>query len=444
MDHFAYVNGELHGEGVRLADLAAAVGTPAYVYSQGTLEMHFDKLAAAFKPLDPLICFSAKCCSNVEILRTLAQRGAGLDVVSGGELHRARLAGVPGERIVYAGVGKTDGEIREALQWSAGPGLPASPIGLFNIESEPEFEVIAMAARAMGVQARAALRVNPRVAAGGHEYVTTAAKDSKFGVEIPHAKRLFEKFWHEKHLRLTGVHLHIGSSINEARPYVHAVQRALELIDDLAKQGIRIETLDLGGGFGADYRTGDAPPAADFASAIIPLLRGRVEQGLKIIMEPGRTIAASAGVLLTRVLFVKYSGGKKFIVCDAGMNTLIRPSLYDAFHFIWPVSVAPQHEPPRRADELDLPGLERADVVGPVCESGDFLAKNRLLPNVARGDLLAVFTAGAYGMSMASRYNSHPLPCEVLVSGTRARVVRERERLEDLVAHEARPRDLPL
>lgn len=444
MDHFAYRDGQLFAEDVRLADLAAAMGTPCYVYSRATLLEHYDRLASAFAELKPLICFSVKACPNVHVLRLLAERGAGLDVVSAGELHRARLAGVAPERIAVAGVGKTDAEIRAALTGGVGPSETPRPVAVFNVESEPEFEVVATAARALGVHASAALRVNPHVTAGGHAKISTATKDSKFGVAIPHARALFEKFARERHLRLTGIHIHIGSSINQPAPYVEAIGRVLELIDELGTIGVKIETLDLGGGFGADYQTGAAPAYADFAAAIVPLLRERVRAGLRIVMEPGRTIAASAGVLLTRVLYVKHSAGKKFIVCDAGMHTLIRPSLYDAFHFIWPAGVAPQHEPPRRVAEPDLPGLERADVVGPVCESGDFLAHDRPLPPVARGELLAVFTAGAYGMSMASRYNSHPLPAEVLIDGRRARVIRERETLEDLTAREGPPRDVPM
>ncbi len=443
MDHFEYRDGELYCDQVKAADIAAEVGTPAYVYSRATLDLHYERLAKAFAPLNPLICFSVKCCSNIHVLRALARRGSGMDVVSGGELHRARLAGVPPERIAFAGVGKTDEEIRDALG-RGGSSLPGSdqPIGLFNIESEGEFEVIASAARAMGVQARAALRVNPDVQAGGHAYISTGHKETKFGVDLEHARVLFEKFGREKHLRLAGVHMHIGSSITETGPYVEAVRRVLALIEDLSAKGVAIDVLDLGGGFGADYRTGAAPPASDFANAITPLLVDRVKAGLKIVLEPGRTIAANGGVLLTRVLYVKNSGKKKFIVCDAGMNTLIRPALYGSFHFIWPTGVSPQHEPTRRTDALDLPGLEACDVVGPVCESGDFLAQDRPIPPVARGDLIAVFSAGAYGMAMASRYNSHPLPCEVLVDGARVQIIRERENAADLVNHELVARDV--
>lgn len=443
MDYFSYRDGRLTCEGVDLARLAAVTGTPTYVYSAGTLGLHYDRLAAAFSELSPLICFSVKSCPNVHVLRTLVERGSGLDVVSGGELHRARMAGCPLSKVVYAGVGKTDEEIRDALGFGVGRvgGGVGGEIPLFNIESEPEFQTIAGIARSLGVTASAALRVNPDVDPKTHAYTTTGKKETKFGVDLERARAFFRRFGHEKHLRLTGVHLHIGSPVYETGPYVEAVTKTLGLIDELAREGVRVDTLDLGGGFAADYQTGASPAASDYAAAIVPLLRDRVAtpsrpDGLRIILEPGRSIAANAGVLLTRVLYIKESGTRKFIVCDAGMNTLIRPALYGSFHFIWPVTVADQHVPPTRTERPELPGLEACDVVGPLCESGDFLAKDRPLPPLARGDLLAVFGAGAYGMSMASRYNSHPLPAEVLVEGERARVVRRRETYADITAHE--------
>jgi diaminopimelate decarboxylase len=445
MDHFTYRDGDLYAEEVPVAQIAASVGTPTYVYSAATLRLHVRRLREAFAPIDPLICFAVKCCPNVHVLRTLAAEGCGMDVVSGGELARALAAGVAREKIVFAGVGKTDAEIGAALACAGGGGVEGAPmevergpIGLFNVESEPEFEVLARAAREMRVHARCALRVNPGVKAGGHDYVTTATPDSKFGVGIDHARELLAKFGREKHLQLCGLHVHIGSSILSAEPYAEAVRRVLALADEAQRLGARIEVLDIGGGFGADYHTGDAPSAQEFARVIVPLLEARVRAGLRVIIEPGRTIAANAGVLVTRVLYVKHAHAKKFIVTDAGMQTLLRPSLYGAFHFIWPVRVGPHHEPVRRDEKLDLPGLEVADVVGPVCESGDFLAKARALPLVARGDLLAVYSAGAYGMSMASRYNSHPLPAEVLVDGQTWREVRRRESVTDLLAHELR------
>lgn len=442
MDHFHYRDGELFAEDVPLARVAAEVGTPTYVYSAATLRMHLHKIQKAFAPLRARVCFAVKCCSNLAVLRTLVREGAGLDVVSGGEIHRARLAGADPSSVVFAGVGKTDAEIREALAWSrdaaAGAADGSEPVHgvIFNIESEPEYMAIAAIARAMGIRARAALRVNPGVKAGGHDYISTGTEANKFGVSPAHARAMLARFGNDPHLRLSGVHVHIGSSILDTAPYVETVRRTLEIIDQAKADGVVIDTLDLGGGFGADYQTGDAPAAAEYARVITPLLQERADKGLRIILEPGRAIAANAGVLLTRVLFVKVEGTKKFVVCDAGMHTLIRPSLYDAFHFIWPASVSPQHEPVRRAERPDLPGLEVCDVVGPVCESGDFLAKDRALPAVARGDLLTVYSAGAYGAAMSSRYNSHPLPAEVMVDGANFEVIRRRETYDDLVAME--------
>jgi diaminopimelate decarboxylase len=444
MDHFSYRDGRLFCEEVDLTALAARAGTPLYVYSRATLRLHYERLTEAFAPLRPLICYSVKSCSNLHVLRVLAELGCGMDVVSGGELHRTRLAGVPASKVLFAGVGKTDEEIHEALG-AAPHGATASPdaepIGTFNIESEAEFQTIAAIARQLGVSTRAALRVNPDVDAKTHAYTTTGKAENKFGVDFRRAREFFERFGRHPNLRLTGVHIHLGSPIYTTDPYVEGVERTLALIDELERAGFRIDTLDVGGGFAADYETGKALPAAEYARAIVPLLRERVERGLRIIIEPGRTISANAGVLLTRVQYVKHSGQKKFVVCDAGMQTLIRPALYGAFHFIWPATVADQHVPERRAEKPDLPGLEPADVVGPICESSDFLAKDRFLPPVARGDVLAVFAAGAYGISMASRYNSHPLPAEVLVDGARARIIRRRETYDDLVAHEMEATD---
>ncbi len=450
MDHFEYRDGGLWCEAVDVAHIAGRAGTPTYVYSAATLRLHYDRLAAAFAELNPLICFAVKSCPNLSVLRVLAERGAGMDVVSGGELMRADLAGVPRGRIVYAGVGKTEAEIRMAL---GADGSGREPIGHFNVESAEEFGVIDGLARAAGVAARALIRVNPQVQAGGHDYIATAKKDSKFGVDFDTAGRLFAAAARREPgapgLHPRGLHIHIGSAINDAGPHTRAVERLLALADEIDAAvnagdgpGAVIDTLDIGGGFGADYSTGDAPPATAFAERIVPLLRERVKRGVRVILEPGRTIAASAGVLLTRVLYVKTPGaaaggsGKRFIICDAGMHTLLRPALYGAFHFIWPARVPAGLVPPRRCERPDLPGLSPADVVGPICESGDFLAKDRMLPDVKRGDLLAVFTAGAYGMSMASRYNSHPLPAEVLVDGDGAAVVREREGVDELTRHE--------
>lgn len=465
MDHFAYRDGRLTCEDVDLASIAARVGTPTYVYSAATIRTHFDRLRQAFAPLDPLICFSVKSCSNLGVLRELVGMGAGLDVVSGGELCRARLAGCPPERTVFAGVGKSEDEILSALGRPS-PEEPAAqehePIALFNIESEGEFQAVATLAASIHVKAHAALRVNPDVDAHTHKYTTTGTSATKFGVPIAHAPAFFKRYDGHANLRLTGLHMHLGSPVLQVEPYVRAIAKLLELVEELERVGHRIDTLNIGGGFGADYTSGQSPHPSDYARAVVPMLQEafakrleRTGRETRLVLEPGRFIVANAGVLLTRVEYVKMSGGaarmdnsasaaKKFIICDAGMHTLVRPALYEAFHFIWPTNVAPQHEPAGGARELrpDLPGLERCDVVGPICETGDFLALDRDLPPVAPGDVLSVFTAGAYGMSMSSRYNSHPLPAEVLVDGGRARVVRERESVRDIVRHELEPREL--
>jgi diaminopimelate decarboxylase len=435
MDHFAYRDGRLFCEEVELTGLARRAGTPTYVYSQATLTHHYTRLSEAFAPARPTICFSVKSCPNLGVLRVLAGLGSGMDVVSGGELRRALLAGAPADKIVYAGVGKTEAEIIEAID---------AGVGTFNIESEPEFQVIAAIAAERGATVCAALRVNPDVDAVTHKYTTTGTAETKFGVDLARAREFFRHFAGHRHLKLTGLHLHIGSPVASPEPYVRALEKTLVVIDELQRDGYTIDTLDLGGGFSADYRTGQSLAAADYAAKIVPLLAPLVARGVRIILEPGRFISANSGVLLTQVQYVKQSAAKKFLVCDAGMHTLIRPALYGSFHFVWPASCAPQHEPPRRDEKLNLPGLETCDVVGPICESSDFLAQDRPLPPMARGDVLAVFGAGAYGMSMASRYNSHPLPAEVLVSGAQATIVRRRETYDDLVSHELEVQTLAL
>lgn len=441
MDLFQYEEGRLRCEGVDAVELADRFGTPLYVYSRATLEGHYDRLATAFAELRPLICYSVKSCGNVHVCRVLVERGAGMDVVSGGELERAWLAGCPMERVVYAGVGKTDAEIRAALDGRFGllEGPSAAgrgSIGYFNIESEPEFENVARLAREAGVPARGALRVNPDVDPKTHVYTSTGKKETKFGVDLSRAARFFERYGRDEWLTLDAIHLHIGSPVYETGPYVAAIEKTLRLMDELEAKGFRVRTLDLGGGFGADYETDRSPMASDYARAIVPLLRDRVGKGLRIILEPGRQISANAGVLLTRVQYVKEGPGKRFVICDAGMQTLIRPALYGSFHFIWPATPRREHVPDRRAEKMEMPGLSACDVVGPICESGDFLAKERALPPVKRGDVLAVFTAGAYGMVMTSAYNTQPLPAEVLVEGEKARLIRRRTTVAELVRGE--------
>ena len=423
MDRFEYRDGRLFCEDASAEALAERFGTPAYVYSRDTLLGHYDRFVEAFAELDPLICYSIKSCQNLHICRLLAERGSGFDVVSGGELFRALRAGGDPKRIVYAGVGKSDREIREALD---------ADIGWFNVESESEADTLAEIAARRGVVARAALRVNPDVDPHTHEYTTTGRKETKFGVDHERARQTFARHRASPGLRLCGIHLHIGSPVNSVEPYQAALRRGVELTRQLRADGAQIDMIDVGGGFGAHYAGSEAPAAAEYARAITPLLRG---QGLRVILEPGRSIAANAAVLLTRVVHVKRSGSKRFVVVDASMNELLRPALYGAYHFIWPAH-AGQRVPAARGAEQPFDDLVPCDVVGPVCESGDFLAKGRALPPVERGDLLAIFTAGAYAMTMASQYNSRPRAPEILVQGDQARLIRRRETYDDLIAPE--------
>jgi len=427
MDSFQYQNGALFAEGVDLERIAGKVGTPAYVYSKGTLERHFQKTRAAYRELDTTICFSVKACANVHILKFMADMGSGFDIVSGGELFRVLQAGGDPAKVVYAGVGKSDDEIVQAIR---------AGIGYFNIESEQELENLEQLARqhAKG-PLNAALRVNPDVDYKSHAYLTTGKKETKFGVDIDRAISVFDKHGDGRAVRLSAVHIHLGTGGKTIDPYVEAVTKVLPLIDQLREKGHTIEMLDLGGGYGADYETETVPSAEDYAEGIVPLLKGR---GLKLVLEPGKSISANAGILLTRVLYVKQGGSKRFVIVDAGMNDLIRPSLYDAFHFIWPTKTERGFVPTARRADLQMEGSEVVDIVGPICEGADFLAKDRSLPPVRRGDLIAVFTVGAYGFTMSSNYNSRGRAPEVLVDGDRFHVIRARETYEDLIALEQR------
>lgn len=428
MDMFRYDHGQLFCEQVSVTEIADQVGTPCYVYSAQTILDHYHKLSAAFAELDPLICYSVKCNWNLHICRLLAGAGSGFDVVSGGELYRAIQAGGDAQKMVYAGVGKTDQEINQALDVG---------LGLFNIESEEELENIQRIAAGRRIPARAALRVNPDVDPKTHRYTTTGKKETKFGVDIERAERIFRRYRDAQYLNLTGVHIHLGSPINSTEPYVQGIKKVLGLIEKLTAAGIAIDTINIGGGFGADYETDQAPAFTDYAEAIIPLLKS-ADKGVdyKIILEPGRPLLANAGILLARVLYIKSSGDKTFAIVDAGMNDLIRPALYEAFHFIWPVTVAEGLVPSRRQASPDLAGLTTYDVVGPICETGDCFAKDRPLPSLKRGDLIAIFAAGAYGFSMSSQYNSRPRPAEVLVEGNLSRLIRRRETYQDLLGPE--------
>lgn len=424
MDHFHFQNGKLHCEGVAAAQIAESVGTPAYVYSKATFLHHYRAVRDAFAALDPLICYSIKSCANLHILELLKQEGAGFDIVSGGELARAQAVGADTGKIVFAGVGKTDEEIEQAID---------ARVGWFNVESEAEMENLITIAGRKGTRVRAALRVNPDVDPKTHRYTSTGKKESKFGVDLERARRFFDAYGRSESVHLCGIHLHIGSPVNEIGPYVTAITKGIDLIDSLRADGFSIDTIDIGGGFGAHYRETEAPPAVKYAEAIVPLLK---DKKLRVIMEPGRAIAANAGILLTRVLYLKNSGDRDFLIVDAGMNDLLRPALYEAYHFVWPTAPVDGFVPTDRASASDLPGLRLMDVVGPVCESGDFLAKDRMLPPMQRGDLVAVYSAGAYGAVMASHYNARPNPPEVLVDGDKFRVIRKRETYEDLMAAE--------
>ncbi len=425
MDLFAYKNDQLFCEGVAVADIAAAAGTPVYIYSAGTLLRHYKAIADAFAELKPTICYSIKSLANLHILKLLAAAGSGFDVVSGGELARAKLAGADCSKIVYAGVGKTDVEINQAI---------AAGIGLFNVESEAEFENLSRLARTAGKKVRAALRVNPDVYdPKTHTYTTTGKKETKFGVDIERAERFFETYGRDAGVTLDAIHLHIGSPIYSADPYVAAITKTLAMMDRLAAKGFAVRTLDIGGGFAADYEEGKAPEASVYAKDIVPVLRGR---GLEIILEPGRQIACNAGLLLTRVLYVKKGGDRNFVIVDGAMTDLIRPALYGSEHFVYPAQLRTGAPVPQRKMSFAPAGGQKVDIVGGVCESSDFLAKDRILPPMSRGDLLAVFSAGAYGFVMSSQYNSRPRAAEVLVEGDTWRIIRRRETYDDLVAAE--------
>jgi diaminopimelate decarboxylase len=427
MDLFTYRQGRLYCEGLPVADLARRYGTPLYVYSAGTLRRHYGRLAAAFAPVRPLICYSVKVCSNIHILRLLAAEGSGFDLVSGGELYRVLEAGGDPATCCYAGVAKTDAEIRYALQ---------TGIRTFNVESEEELQNLARLAAAEGKRPRAALRVNPDVDPRTHRYVATGKKETKFGVDLERAERIFCAFAASPaaaHVDLSGIHIHIGSQILTVDPYVQAVTKVLALVKSLRAAGLRIAALDIGGGFGADYAAGEALDADQFAAVLLPLLR---EAQAEIIMEPGRFIAGNSAVLVTQVQYVKAGGDRKFVMCDSGMHHLIRPALYGSYHHVWPVEAGEKFAAAPRVRDEAFPGTEVVDVVGPICESTDFFARDRHLPPVGRGDLLAVFSAGAYGMTMASEYNSFPRPAEVLVEGASARLIRRRGTYADLVAPE--------
>jgi diaminopimelate decarboxylase len=424
MDHFHYRDRILHCEDVPVRQLAETYGTPLFVYSKATLLHHLRQLQQAFAPVEPLICYSLKTNGNLGLCRLMAEHGAGFDVTSGGELYRALKAGGKGDRIVFAGVGKTAEEQRWALDVG---------VFLFNVESEEELHALADVARSMGKTAGAALRVNPDLPPKTHAKTDTSVKGVKFGLDIDTILDVARGVVGNPHVRVIGLHMHLGSPILSPEPYRAGIAKGLVLIRRLREQGHPISVLNMGGGFGIHYRKQEAPPAQAFADVIVPAVQ---QAGCRLVLEPGRFIVGNAGILVSRVLYTKESGGKHFLIQDAAMNDLIRPTLYDSFHRIWPAE-PPEGFPAPPADyEADIPGAIKQDVVGPVCESGDFFAKDRRLPPLHAGDLLATFSAGAYGMAMSSNYNSRPRAAEVLVDGAGHRLVRRRETYEDLVRPE--------
>jgi diaminopimelate decarboxylase len=424
MDHFSYRDRVLCCEDVPVPTLAEKYGTPLYVYSKKTLLHHLSQLQTAFAPANPLICYSIKTNANLAICRLMAEHGAGFDVTSGGELFRALKAGGAGAKMVFAGAGKTDAEIRMGLD---------NGVLLFNVESEGELIALGEVARAMGKVAQVALRVNPDLPPKTHAKTDTSVKGVKFGLDIDTVLEFAQKVVDHPHVKIVGLHMHLGSPILQTEPYRQGIDKGLALIDTLRRQGHKIEYLNMGGGFGIHYRKQEALPASAFADVILP---GVQKAGCKLILEPGRFIVGNAGILVSRVIYTKESGGKHFVIQDAAMNDLIRPTLYDSFHRIWPVKPAASFPAPPADYEADIPGTQKVDVVGPVCESGDFLAKGRALPPMQRGELLATFSAGAYGMAMSSNYNGRPRAAEVLVDGSAHRLIRRRETFEDLVRAE--------
>ncbi|GLK68872.1 diaminopimelate decarboxylase [Hansschlegelia plantiphila] len=418
MHHFAYVDGALHAEGTPLARIAAEIGTPAYVYSTATLSRHVRVFDEAFSGLDHLVCYAVKANSNQAVLATIARLGVGMDVVSGGELLRALKAGTPGEKITFSGVGKTAGELAAALD---------AKILCFNVESEPELRLLSEIAAQRGETAHIALRVNPDVDAQTHAKISTGSSETKFGVPIDRARAVYAEAAALPGIRVAGVDMHIGSQITDLAPFESAIARLVGFVGELRADGHAIDHVDVGGGLGIPYRlSNEPPPLPDAYAAMVKRLTSGVDA--RLIFEPGRLIVGNAGILLTRVLFVKQGADKTFVIVDAGMNDLIRPTLYEAYHEVWPVA-----EPAPDATRA------RVDVVGPVCETGDYLALDREMAVPKAGDLLAVMTAGAYGAVQACTYNSRPLVPEVLVDGDRVAVVRRRPTLEELLALDQLP-----
>ena len=423
-DYFSYQNGQLYAEQVPLADIAQRFGTPCYVYSHAAMTDAYRQFTDAFKGREHLVCYAVKANSNLAVLNLFARLGAGFDIVSGGELQRVLAAGGAADKIVFSGVGKTVAEMRQALD---------ANILCFNVESEAELVRLNDVAGQMGKVAPVSLRVNPDVDAKTHPYISTGLKQNKFGVAIASALALYRKASGLPHLRVTGMDCHIGSQLTELSPFIAAAEKVLALADALASEGIHLEHLDLGGGLGIRYNDETPPGIADYAAALLSAMHGRNE---KILVEPGRVLVGNAGVLLTKVEYLKHGEEKHFAIVDAAMNDLMRPALYDAFHAIQPVQLcATTPLPQAREEAIEKSSVAIYEVVGPVCETGDFLGNARQLA-ISQDDLLAVMSAGAYGMSMSSNYNTRPRAAEVMVSGKAVQLIRARETAQELFAGE--------
>lgn len=415
MHHFAYKDGELFAEQVSLREIARQVGTPAYVYSQATLTRHFQAFSQAFTGLDALVCYAVKANTSQAIMALFASLGGGADIVSGGELWRAIQAGVDPARIVYSGVGKTEAEMEAALK---------AGILMFNLESIEEMKVLDRVAGNLGLKAPVSFRVNPDVDAQTHPKITTGLAKNKFGLDVELAFAQYQVLAGMPNLTIKGVSCHIGSQLTDVRPFADALERVSVLVERLRAAGIKLEVLDLGGGLGITYAQENPPGPDQYAAALADQVR---KLNMRLVLEPGRVLVGNAGLLLCQVHYTKQTPVKRFVIVDGAMNDLIRPSFYDSYHAIWPVNQQPGAEP------------VVADVVGPICETGDYLARDRELPPFRRGDLMAVMSAGAYGFAMSSNYNSRPRAAEVLVHGDRYCVIRARETLEDLIRGERRP-----
>lgn len=424
---FTFLNGTLHCEEVKVEDIVASVGSPVYIYSKRAILNNYNEMRNAFAEAAPLICFSVKSNSNLSILHLLALEDSGFDVVSGGELYRALQAGADPKKVVFAGIGKSPQEIRYALD---------NGIFMFNAESQAELETINMVASESKTTARVALRLNPDIDPKTHARTTTGKRENKFGIDLGVAEKIVKETKKYGSLQICGLHVHLGSPIMSPEPYVEALERINDFLPVCREESLTMEYINIGGGYCISYTGETVCRPNDYAREILPLVQA---MNLKLILEPGRFIVGNAGILVTKVLYNKESSfGKRFIICDAAMSDLIRPTLYDAFHRIWPVSPRmpmPEILTPEGPNPPQT-GLVKADIVGPVCESSDFFAKDRFIPETKAGELLSIFSTGAYGFTMSSNYNSRPRPAEVMVRGKTFQVIRRRETYEDLISKE--------